>query len=158
DATELGDLLPLAGVEHIVGSESQGETGEPHALPGAAQPLDQQAISWCFALDYLPNEDHTIDRPADNDFWRSYQAPFWPGPHLGWIDWHPETLERRYRPIFDGPTERRESDDLWHFRRILYRGHCPEGTFPSDITLVNWPQIDYWLGPIVGVAEDERER
>jgi hypothetical protein len=158
DATELGDLLPLANAEHVVGSESQRDTGEPHALPGDPQPLDQQAISWCFALDYLPDEDHTISRLEDYDFWRSYQAPFWPAPQLGWIDWHPETLERRERPIFDGPTDRRDSDDLWHFRRILYRGHYPAGTFPSDVTLVNWPQIDYWLGPIVGVSEDERRR
>ncbi len=38
DATELGDLLELAGVEHVVGSESQAQTGEPHALPGDARP------------------------------------------------------------------------------------------------------------------------
>ena len=38
DATELGDLLELAGVEHVVGAESQDETGEPHALPGDANP------------------------------------------------------------------------------------------------------------------------
>jgi hypothetical protein len=158
DATELGDLLPLANVEHVVGSESRQVTGEPHALSGPAQPLDQQAISWCFALDYLPTEDNTIDRPADYDFWRTYRAPFWPGPQLGWTDWDPETLERRDRPIFDGPTDRRDAGDLWHFRRILYRGHYPEGVFPSDITLVNWPQIDYWLGPIVGVTDEERDR
>ncbi|MCC6791630.1 MAG: FAD-dependent oxidoreductase, partial [Thermomicrobiales bacterium] len=63
DASELGDLIPLAGVEHVIGAESREETGEPHALPGPAQPLDQQAISWCFALDHLPVEDHTIERP-----------------------------------------------------------------------------------------------
>ena len=32
DATELGDVLPLAGVEHVMGAESQSETGEPHAV------------------------------------------------------------------------------------------------------------------------------
>ena len=26
----------------------------------------------------------------------------------------------------------------------------------SDMTLVNWPQIDYWLGPLIGVP-DQRE-
>jgi hypothetical protein len=30
--------------------------------------------------------------------------------------------------------------------------------FPSDITLVNWPQNDYWLGPLVGVGEEGRRR
>lgn len=158
DATEFGELLPLAGVEHIIGSESQDETGEPHAPPGIAEPFDQQAISWCFAIDYLPGEDHTIDRPEDYDFWRSYQAAFWPDKQLSWTDWHPETLERRYRPIFDGPAERCRSVDLWHFRRILFRAHYPAGRYASDITLVNWPQIDYWIGPVVGVDETERER
>ena len=35
DATELGDLLPLAGVEFITGSESQTQTGEPGAAAEA---------------------------------------------------------------------------------------------------------------------------
>jgi len=82
DATELGDLLELAGVEHTVGAESQDETGEPHALPGDPDPLDQQAVSWCFPLDYMPGEDHTIDRPQDYDFWRGYRASFWPATLL----------------------------------------------------------------------------
>ena len=37
DATELGDLLPLTGTEHVLGAESRSETGEPHA-PESAQP------------------------------------------------------------------------------------------------------------------------
>jgi FAD-dependent oxidoreductase family protein len=158
DATEFGDLLDLADVEHVIGSECQDETGEPHALPGPSQPLDQQAISWCYALDYRPGEDHTIERPEDYDFWSTYAADFWPGAQLSWTDWHPETLEKRYRPIFDGPMERPRADDLWHFRRIRFNGHYPPGEIGSDISLVNWPQIDYWLGPVVGVTEDERQR
>src|SRR5690606_24662245 len=79
DATELGDLLELGGVEHVVGAEAQSVTGEPHAL-AAADPLDQQAITWCFAIEYRPGEDHTIDRPATYGHWRDTVAPFWPGP------------------------------------------------------------------------------
>ena len=158
DATELGDLLELAEVEHVIGAESQRQTGELNALPGEADPLDQQAISWCFALDYFPDEDHTIDMPEDYDFWRNYQADFWPGPQLGWVDTDPETLETRHRGIFNGPTDREYAEDFWHFRRILYRKHYPEGLYPSDITLVNWPQIDYWLGPLLGVSEEEAEK
>ena len=68
DATELGDVLALAGVEHVIGAESQNQTGELHALPDDPDPLDQQAASWCLVLDYLPGEDHTIARPANYDF------------------------------------------------------------------------------------------
>ena len=157
DATELGELLPMAGVEHVAGAESQDQTGEPHAVEGEPDPLDQQSISWCFALDHLPGEDHTIEEPEGCRFWRSYRADFWPGSQLGWKDVDPVTLQARTRAIFDGPADREGGEDLWHFRRIFYRGHYPEGLYPSDITLVNWPQIDYWLGPLVGVSEKERQ-
>ncbi len=157
DATELGELLPMARVEHVVGAESQDQTGEPHAVEGEPNALDQQAISWCFALDYLPGEDHTIEKPEEYQFWRGYQTDFWPGLQLGWEDADPITLQTRTRMIFDGPTDRERGDDLWHFRRIFYRKHYPDGLYPSDITLVNWPQIDYWLGPLVGVSEEQKQ-
>ena len=158
DATELGDLLPLSGTEHLIGAESQAQTGEPHALAGPANPLDQQAISWCFALDYLPGEDHTIAKPDEYDFWRRYKAEFWPTAQFSWYDCHPITLQRRVSVLFDGPTDQAHGRDLWHYRRIFYRGHYPDGLYPSDITLVNWPQGDYWLGPLVGVSPEEKER
>lgn len=155
DATEFGDLLELAQVEHVIGAESQRDTGEPHAVEGDPRPLDQQAVTWCFAVDHLPGEDHTIQKPADYDFWRGYRADFWPGPHLGWLQVDPQTLEPWDCPIF--PREEGGAN-LWHFRRILYRGHYPEDAFASDVTLVNWPQNDYWLGPLIGVSEEDRAR
>ncbi len=158
DATELGDLLPMANMEHVIGAESQAQTDELHALPGEADPLDQQSITWCFALDYVPDETHTIEKPADYAFWRSYQADFWPEPQLGWIFVDPVTLDVRNQSIFEGPVDRADVNDLWHYRRIFCRCLYPEGLYPSDITLVNWPQNDYWLGPIVGVSEEEQQR
>jgi hypothetical protein len=157
DATELGDLLPMAGAEHTMGSESQAQTGELHALAGGPDPLDQQSITWCFAMDYLPDEDFTIDRPHDYDFWRTYRADFWPEKQLGWVFIDPTTLDLRRQSIFEGPTDQ-DIDDLWQFRRIFYKGHYPAGMYASDITLVNWPQNDYWLGPLVGVSEEEKQR
>src|SRR5215470_15680363 len=82
DATELGDLLPLAGIEHVTGAEAQSEFGEPHA-PATAQPLNMQGITYCFAVSHHDGADHVIDKPADYEFWRSYKPDFWPGPLLG---------------------------------------------------------------------------
>lgn len=158
DATELGDLLSLASVEHVIGAESQVQTGELHALEGEADPMDQQSFSWCFAIDYFQGEDHTIEKPADYDFWQDYQADFWPSPQLSWITADPISLEPVNRPIFTGPTDEKIGDDLWHFRRVLYRRHYPQDVFPSDIVVVNWPQIDYWLGPLLGVPEREKQK
>ncbi|MEU1168013.1 FAD-dependent oxidoreductase, partial [Streptomyces sp. NPDC005921] len=60
DATELGDLLPLTGTEHVTGFESRRDTGEPSA-PEEAQPSNMQAFSWVFAVDHVPGEDHTVE-------------------------------------------------------------------------------------------------
>ncbi len=158
DATELGDLLELANVEHVIGAESQAQTSELHALEGDADPLDQQSHSWCFALDYLPDEDHTIDKPQDYNFWTQYKADFWPDKMLSWITSDPITLEPVYRPIFNSPTDDENGADLWHYRRIAYRPFYPEGFYRSDIVVVNWPQLDYWLGQLVGVSEEEKQK
>jgi hypothetical protein len=158
DATELGDLLELAGVEHVIGAESQAETGEPNALTGPADPLDQQSHSWVFAISYYPGEDHTIEKPRDYDFWSSYKADFWPDRMLSWAYSDPITLDTITRPIFIEDTDAPHGTDLWHFRRIAYRQHFSDGFYPSDIVVVNWPQIDYWIGPLVGVSAAEQEK
>jgi len=152
DATDCGDLLPLAGAEYVTGSESAAETGEPHALEGAARPDDMQAITYCFAVDYLEGEDHTIDKPEQYDFWRSYRAEFWPANQLSWMSPQPQTL----KPVEYSLFPRGDLFSLWKYRRIADRSQFAPGTFASDITIVNWPQNDYWLGPVIDVGEEER--
>jgi len=68
------------------------------------------------------------------------------------------TLNPVTRPIFIEDTDAPHGTDLWHFRRILYRKFYPDGYHNSDAVVVNWPQIDYWLGPLVGVAPDDAAR
>lgn len=83
DATECGDLLPLAGVEYVSGAESRRDTGEPHALD-EANPLDMQSITHVAAVDYVPGGDFTIPRPRDYDYWRQYVPSFSLYPILSW--------------------------------------------------------------------------
>jgi hypothetical protein len=159
DATELGDLLPLTKTEYVTGFESQKETAEPHA-PAQAQPGNQQAFTWCFAVDYLDGEDHTIARPKEYDFWRKYVpelTPAWPGPLLGWRMSDPITLKER-AVTFDPTLQAKGGLNLWLYRRIADRRNFAEGTYRSDLCLVNWPQNDYWLGNLVDVATDEFNR
>jgi hypothetical protein len=166
DATELGDLLPLAGVEHVTGFESQTDTGEPSA-PARAQPDNMQAFSWVFAVDHRDGEDHTIDRPDQYGFWRDYQPPFWPDRLLSLVAPDPRTLEAVPRSFVpNGSTAPVVADqsldpgdkDLWVFRRILARDTFKPGFAASDVTVVNWPMIDYLPGPLIGVSEEERDK
>jgi hypothetical protein len=154
DATDEGDVLPLAGAEYVTGAESVEQTGEPHALQAQADPADMQAITWCFAVDYIEGGDFTIERPEQYDFWRQYKAEFWPDKQLSWMGLVPHTLEPiRYSLFPDG-----KSFSLWKYRRLIDQSQFQEGTFDSDITVVNWPQNDYWLGSIIDVSPEERAR
>jgi FAD-dependent oxidoreductase family protein len=165
DATELGDLLPLAGAEHVTGFESGRDTGEPSA-PGAAQPLNQQAFSWCFAMEHRAGEDHTIEKPADYPYWRDLRPKAWPDRLLGLTSPHPRTNEPVTRTLVPNPppaaqqADQRLSpgdDDLWVFRRLLSRDVFTDGFLDSDVTLVNWAMIDYTGGPLVGPGVSEED-
>jgi hypothetical protein len=149
DASELGDLLPLSGVEHVVGAEGQDQAGEPHA-PAKALPDVQQAFTCCFAMDYIEGQDHTVDRPAEYAFWRDFVpqlAPPWTGKLLDLTYCDPITL----KPASRGFDPRGEGKGLWVYRRIADPRNFRSGSFlSSGTTLVNWPQNDYWLGPLVG--------
>ena len=153
DATELGDVIALADAEHVIGAEGADDTGELHAPPHA-DPTDQQAISWCFAMSHHPGEDHTVPEPARYRHWRSHVSDFWPGPQLGWADVDPISLQPRKLPLFTGDPPSDAPFSWWRFRRILAAEHYPAGTIDHDITLVNWPQIDYWEAPLLGPGAD----
>lgn len=148
DATETGELLPLGKVEYVTGMESQKETGEPHA-PTKSDPKGMQACTWCFAMDYDPEGDHRINKPENYDFWRSFTPqldPPWTGPLLSLTSTHPVTLKERTMP-FD-PTGQTKAS-WWNYRQILDKNLFDTSIIPYSITLVNWPQNDYFLGNII---------
>lgn len=162
DATEQGDLLPLTRTEYVTGFESRRKTGEMHA-PAEAQPANIQSFTVCFAMDYLKGEDHTIDRPEEYAFWRDYmpslQPVNWPDKLLSWSMSNPQTLERRpvfFTPEVDAPQP--AGLNLFLYRRIANRRNHAAGAYASDITLVNWPQNDYWLGNLHEVSGEEAAR
>jgi hypothetical protein len=165
DATETGDLLPLAGVEFVTGTESRNETGEPSA-PEVGNPDNVQALSWCFVVDHIEGENHVIDEPRNYDYWRTYQPEFWGAPLLSLTGPDPRTLEtvtRTFTPTVDDDPLAQVADqragggdrELWIFRRILARKLYRPGHFPSDLVLVNWPMIDYLDGNIIDNPDAE---
>jgi FAD dependent oxidoreductase len=150
DATELGDLLPLAGVEFVTGRESRNDTGEPSAVEGPAEPLQMQGFTHLVAVDYLPGEDHTIEKPA---LYAQF-APQFRG-FLGIASG--DEMALRMKRLF-APDERAHYvQTIWNFRRILCARNFKAGSFPSDVTgLMNGNE--YGGGPLIGVSEEERKR
>lgn len=168
DATELGDLLPLTGAEYVTGTEGRDETGEPSA-PEVGDAENVQALSWCFVLDHVDGEDHTIPKPASYDYWRNYAPEFWGAPLLSLTAPHPRTLEivtRSFNPLVnDDPTTQLADqragggdEELWVFRRILAKGNLTDGHLQGDLVLVNWPMIDYLDGNIIDADAASRAR
>ena len=159
DATEQGDLLPLAKCEFVTGAEGRSTTGEPNA-PATAQPNNIQSFTVCFAVDYRDGENHVITRPDDYSFWRDYipaMKPAWPGKLLAWHMSNPITLEKRVVE-FDPREDQGKANsplNLWLYRRIRRRKNFVNWQQDSDISLVNWPQNDYWLGNLHGGTEAE---
>ena len=162
DATEQGDLLPLSRTEFVTGFESRTKTGEPSA-PEKAQPANIQAFTVCFAIDHVAGENHVIDKPKEYGFWRDYvpaMNPPWPGKLLSWHMSNPQTLETR--PVMFDPTGDRNTPgsplNLWIYRRIARQKNFLPGAYAGDISLINWPQNDYWLGNLHGVPVEESAR
>ena len=133
DATELGDLLPMAEVEYVSGFESQRDTGEPHALSGDPQPETVQSLTWVFAMGHDPQGHHTIDRPQQYDRWRE-----------------------RFEDNVVFPNGLEEMPFIW--RRIVCRDHYPPGAMPHEVTLVVWGQNGYSMGNIIDKPEVEAGR
>jgi hypothetical protein len=160
DATELGDLLPMAKCEHVVGTEGRNVTGELH-MPEKASRTNQQAFTMCFAIDHNEGENHTIAQPSEYGFWKNFTpeiTPPWPGHLLDFKYTHPSSgLSKRLGFNPTGP-QKKGIINLWTYRRILAaKNFLPESGL-QDISLINWPQNDYLLGNLVDVNRDEQKK
>jgi len=128
DATDLGDLLPLAGAPWVSGQEARADTGEDDA-PEVARPGALQAATVTFAVEHRPGEDHTVARP--------------PG-YAALRDAQPFTLTltgdagepRPFAMFATGPTG---LPPFWSYRR------CRSGALlgGADVALVNWEGNDH---------------
>jgi hypothetical protein len=159
DATENGDVLSLAEAEHVTGSESREQTGEPSA-GDVARSDNVQAISVCFVLEE-GDGPQVIEPPANYSFWREYVprlTPEWPGRLLSWNGLNPRTMERMHYNFNPHREKPGLFSGLWAFRRIIDKAQFEDGFYASDLCLVNWPMIDYMEENILTCTEEERGR
>jgi hypothetical protein len=152
DATETGELLPLSGTEYVTGAESREETGEPHAVL-KHEPENIQAFTYVLAMEYREGENHIIDEPEMYSFWKEFHPEIWPDKILSFFAPNPITLEKREYVLFP----HNNNFPLWNYRRI-FAAEQFEVKHAGDITLLNWPQNDYFLGNVYEVPEQEKEK
>lgn len=130
DATELGDLLPMAAVDYRSGAESIAETGEPHA-PEKANPENVQDFTYPFVVEFCPGENHTIAKP-----------PFF------------DEFNQSGKFSFQGYSMfacqiKGEGDDLsiarlpfWEYRRLIAKSKFTDRSYAGDLSMINWDSND----------------
>jgi hypothetical protein len=157
DATELGDLLPMAGVEHVVGAESRAETGERHAQPVQAKPHCVQSFTYTFVLERMASgHDHRVPRPARYEHYRDRQ-PYSLRIHVhGGEIYGEETGWLEYQVFERAPGTK---GGLWTYRRLIDRALFPGGAgFAGDLSMINWPGNDYRDGSLLDGSPLDRAR
>lgn len=131
DATELGDLMPLANIPYRSGMEAFAETGEPSAPPEGNQEA-VQSFTYTFAVELRPGENHVIPKPP------GYEAN-----------------KRRYGyrgyKMFSWDSKARRP--FWNYRRLIAAHHFDDPAFPNDIAMINWGSNDYTGGNIIDAPE-----
>jgi hypothetical protein len=161
DATEIGDLLPLTKTEFVTGSESAKDTKEPSAS-AEARPGNIQSFTWVFALDHRAGENHVITKPNEYEFWRNYEPKLKPSSgikkQISWL-YPSATPDGKPKLGFDPTKDKSEyGANLWTYRRVIDAKIFAPGSAIGDISLINWGQNDYHLGPLYGVPADEAAR
>lgn len=130
DATELGALLPLAGLAYASGAESRAQTGEEHA-PEHADPENVQDFTYPFIVEFCPGEKHPIEKPPQyEEFFQSGKFSL-----LGYA-----MFENRKSIKADG--KELEHLPFWEYRRLIYKGNFPDTAFARDISMINWESND----------------
>jgi FAD-dependent oxidoreductase family protein len=145
DATDTGELLPLAGADYVRGAESRSLTGEPHAREGASDPGDLQSFTYTFALARDAAHDHPLPKPLEYEVHRTAQ------PYTLTLDDGGGKL-LTYR-MFEKASNTEGA--FWTYRRLIAAGNFRGSSAPVEMSMVNWPGNDY-CGP--GLLSDDPDK
>jgi hypothetical protein len=140
DATEMGDLLPLAKIPYVVGSEAKADTGEPDASPDHNAAC-VQSFTYPFVIEHGSQPGPDLPKPAGYDAILARQGfslrVNYPEEH-GWKGWVQYTMFGEIPPVPNNMSP----GPFFPWRRLLDARHFTSGV-PRDIALMNWPRQDY---------------
>jgi hypothetical protein len=179
DATELGDLLPLAGAEYVSGAEGRIEvdpvagTSEPSARVDGPAPDCVQSFTYPFVVEFRPGEQHAGEAaltPQAAGRGRVLAPPWLPldggqGRDAGPGAEPPGYAENRWRQpytfdhvYYDGRgivTYRMfegaagAGGPFWTYRRLIDAARLADPCCPNDLSMINWPGNDYRGGNLI---------
>ena len=140
DATEMGDLLPLAKVPYVVGAESQSDTAEPDA-PAQGNPACVQSFTYPFVVERAARVGTPIEKPAGYDAILKRQGFSLKANYPVEFGWRGDF---EYRMFGDEPPipNNMSPGPMFPWRRLLDHRNFASGV-PNDIALMNWPRQDY---------------
>lgn len=148
DGTDIGDLIQKSGTEYRVGAESREETGEVDA-PLVGDPEDMQAFIYSACIENRREGDYTMEKPELYDYFASMATPYDPDRKLFSMI-GPDSSNGKAKQFAMFPGEKMADGTqpfpLFPYRRIVYSGYYTDGSQPYDVTLINWPQNDFFLG------------
>jgi FAD dependent oxidoreductase len=133
DATELGDVLPLAGAESVSGAEGRGDTGEPHAREEGPDPECVQSFTYPFAVEYAPGTENRIPPPPDYAENRERQ------PYTFDHVYYDERGVVTYRMF---TKAEKAAGPFWTYRRLIDAAQFT-GAATHDVAMINWPGNDF---------------
>ena len=128
DATDLGDLLPLAGAEFALGAEGRAQTDETLA-PDEPNAAWIQPITVPIALERRPaGENHTIARPAG----------------------YAQLKAQQQYTIVDGYVNSMflAGRDLWTYRRFIAAENFADPALSTDRSMLNMAANDLQQGTL----------
>jgi hypothetical protein len=140
DATEMGDLLPLAKIPYAAGAETKADTGEPDAALSQNRAC-VQSFTYPFILEHDSKPAPAPPKPPDYDAIvkrQGFSLRVYYLEEFGWKGWV------QYRMFGDDPPvpNNMSPGPFFPWRRLLAARNFADGV-PHDVALINWPRQDY---------------
>lgn len=147
DGTDTGELIALSGVPYRTGAEAKSLTGERRATD-VAMPDDMQPFVYTAAVENRRKGDFVIPKPAEYEYFRKLKMPY--DEYNVYSMFGPDSSTGRAKlfGMFGGEIDANGEElfPLYEYRRIFRADNFENSGRLYDVTLINWPQNDFWLG------------
>jgi len=159
DGSDEGDLIEKSGCEYATGAESKEMTGEPSAAE-SYRPEDRQPVTWTLAFENRLKGDYVIEKPTEYERFKKLVMPYDNYPVFSMYGPDSSTGKAKRFGMYNGEYDENGNKlfGLYTYRRIVNAANFKDGYVPYDVTLLNWPQNDYFMGNTFDCEHAEMNR